>query len=219
MSRWTAVWVSVLLVAIGGWATGFLLAYSHRSDSDWANFASIAGLGLAVIGFPFTIYSLFETQRAGREAQRQAAEAAREAKAAVEQARVDTRQALEKVAMMLLAGDLERLHAAVSAVLDFGEHAIWPRALLHCREAAALAAALRVNSHLREEERTTLAQGAEALALAQTSIHENRIKKKTTTRGLPRPHAANLLALGMSLIAVRARITATSLEAPHASAN
>src|SRR5438552_12793924 len=58
--------------------------------------------------------SLLETQRAGREAQRQAAEAAREAKAAVEQAWLDTKQALEKVAMMLLAGDLERLHAAVN---------------------------------------------------------------------------------------------------------
>ena len=136
MSRWNVVWLLVLLVAIGGWAVGFWLAYLHRSDSEWANYASIAGLGLAIVGFPVTIYSLFETQRAGREVQRQAAEAAREAKEAVEQARVDTKQALQKVAMMLLAGDVERLHAAVIAVLDFAEHAIWMRALLHCREAA-----------------------------------------------------------------------------------
>jgi hypothetical protein len=198
---------------------GFRLAYLHRSDSEWANYASIAGLGLAIVGFPFTIYSLFETQRAGREAQLQAAEAAREAKAAVEQARVDTRQALEKVAMMLLAGDLERLQAAVNAVLDFGDHAIWPRALLHCREAGNLAAALRVNPRLRADECTTLAQGAEALALAQTSINDNRINKNTTTRGLPRTHAANLRSLAMSLTAVRARLSATSLEGPHAPAN
>jgi hypothetical protein len=208
------VWLLVLLLAIGGCAAGFRLAYLHRSDSEWANYASIAGLGLAIVGFPFMIYSLFETQRAGREAQTQAAEAAREAQAAVEQARVDTKQALEKVAMMLLAGDLERLHAAVSAVLDFGDHAIWPRALLPCREAGNLAAALRVNPRLREDERTTLAQGAEALALAQTSINDNRINKNTTTRGLPRTHAANLQSLAMSLTAVRARLNATSLEAP-----
>jgi hypothetical protein len=197
------IWLLVLLLAVGGWAVGFLLAYLHRGDSEWANYASIAGLGLAIIGFPFTIYSLFEAQRAGREAQRQAAEAAREARTAVEQARVDTRQALEKVAMILLAGDLERLHAAVSAVLDFGDHAIWTRAVLHCREAGNLAAALRVNPRLREVERTMLAQGAEALALAQNSINENRINKNTTTRGLPRTHAANLRSLAMSLTAMR----------------
>lgn len=219
MSRWMGVWLLGLLLAIGGWAAGFRLAYLHRSDSEWANYASIAGLGLAIVGFPFTIYSLFEAQRAGREAQRQAAEAAREAKTAVEQARADTKQALDKVAMMLLAGDMERLHAAVSAVLDFGDHAIWPRALLHCREAGNLAAALRVNPRLREDERTTLAQGAEALALAQTSINESRINRNTTTRGLPRTHAANLLTLAMSLTAVRARLNATSLEPPHAPTN
>src|SRR5437868_833756 len=189
MSRWMVVWLLFLLLALGGWAASFWLAYLYRSNSEWANYASMAGLGLAIVGFPFTIYSLFETQRAGREAQQQAAEAAREAKAAVEQARVDTKQALEKVAMMLLAGDLERLHAAVNSVLDFGDHAIWPRALLYCRDAGHLAAALRVNPRLREDERTTLAQGAEALALAQTSINENRINKNPTTRGLPRTHA------------------------------
>jgi hypothetical protein len=213
------VWLLVLLLGLGGWAASFWLAYIHRSDSAWANCASIAGVGLAIVGFPFTIYSLFETQRAGREAQRQAAEAAREARAAVEQARVDTRQALEKVALMLLAGDLERLQAAVNAVIDFGDHAIWPRALLHCREAGNLAAALRVNPRLREDERTALADGAEALAAAQTSIDENRIRRKTARRGLPRPHAANLLTLAMRLTAVRARLNATSLEASHAPAH
>jgi hypothetical protein len=137
----------------------------------------------------------------------------------VEQARVDTRQALEKVAMMLLAGDLERLHAAVNAVLDFGDHAIWPRALLHCREAGTLAASLRINPRLQEDERTTLAQGADALTRAQTSINENRINKNTTTRGLPRTHATNLRSLAMSLTAMRARLNATYLEVPHAPAN
>jgi hypothetical protein len=213
MSRWMVIWLLVLLLSLGGWAVAFWLAYLYRSESEWANYASIAGLGLAIVGFPFTIYSLFEAQRAGREAQQQATEAAREAKAAVEQARVDTMQALEKVAMMLLVGDLERLHAAVTAVLDFGDHAIWPRALLHCREAGHLAAALRANPRLLENERTTLAQGAEALALAQTSINRNRINKNPTMPGLPPSHATSLLRLAMSLTAVRARLNATSLEA------
>jgi hypothetical protein len=198
---------------------GFWLAYLHRNDSEWANYVGIAGLCLAIVGFPFTIYSLFETQRASREAQRQAAGAAREAKEAVEQARADTKQALEKVAMMMLAGDLERLQAAVNAVLDFGDHAIWSRALLHCREAGVLAAALRINPHLQESERTTLDQGAEALALAQTSITHYRINKNTTTRGLPVTHAASLQRLALSLTAMRARLNTISLEAPHAPAN
>ncbi len=217
MSRWMVIWLLVLLLAIGGWAVGFWLAYLHRNDSEWANYAGIAGLCLAIVGFPFTIYSLFETQRASREAQKQAAEAAREAKVAVEQAREDTKQALEKVTMMLLVGDLERLQAAVNAVLDFGDHAIWSRALLHCREAGVLAASLRVNARLQESERTTLAQGAEALAVAQTSIYR-RINRKTTTLGLPAAHARNLQSLSMSLTAVRARLNASFLEVPHASA-
>jgi hypothetical protein len=219
MSRWRVIWVLVILLALGGWAVGFWLAYFHRNESEWANYASIAGLGLAVVGFPITIYSLFETQRAGREAQRQATEAAREAKVAVEQARRDTRQALERVAMMLLAGDLERLHAAVTAVLDFGDHAIWPRALLYCREAGNLASALRVNRWLREDEQTSLALGASALTLAQTYISENRINKNSTKRGLYRTHAENLQSFAMSLTAVRARLNAISLEDPHAPTN
>src|SRR5207247_1176097 len=105
------------------------------------------------------------------------------------------------------------------AVLDFGDLAIWPRALLHCREAGNLAAALRVNPRLQENERTTLAQGAEALALAQTAINDNRIKKNTTTCGLPRPHAVNLRSLAMSLTTLRARLSTTLLEAPHAPVN
>ncbi len=218
MSRWKVVWLVFLLLAVGGWAMSLQLAYLHRSDSEWANYASIAGLGLAIVGFPFAIYSLFETQRAGREAQTQAAEAAREAKAAVEQARADTRQALEKVAMMLLAADLERLHAAVNAVLDFGDHAIWPRALLHCREAGELAAALRVNPRLHENERTTLAQGTEALGLARAYITDNRINKNTTTPGLYRTHATSLQRLAQSLTSMRARLNATFLEAPNAPA-
>jgi hypothetical protein len=90
---------------------------------------------------------------------------------------------------------------------------------MHCREAADLAAALRVNPRLQEDVRTTLAQGAEALAFAQTSITDNRINKNTTTRGLPRTHTANLRSLAMSLTALRARLNATSLEALHAPAN
>jgi hypothetical protein len=213
------IWLLALLLAVCGWAMGFWLAYLHRNDSEWANYAGIAGLCLAIVGFPFTIYSLFETQRASREAQKQATEAAREAKEAVQQARVETRQALDKVAMMLLAGDLERLHAVVNAVLDFGEHAIWPRALLHCREAGTLAAALGVNARLQENERTTLAQGVEALMRAQTSITENRIHRNTTMRGLPRTHARNLQTLALSLMAMRARLNAISLETPYAPVN
>jgi hypothetical protein len=219
MSRWMVIWLLVLLLAIGGCAVGFWLAYLHRDDSEWANYAGIAGFCLALVGFPFTIYSLFETQRASREAQRQAAEAAREAKAVVEQAREDTKQALKKVAMMLLVEDLERLYSAVNAVLDFGDHAIWSRALLHCREAGSLAAALCINPLLQENERTTLAQGAEALALAQTSITIYRINKNATTCSLPPTHATSLQRLALSVMAMRARLSAISLEASRATAN
>jgi hypothetical protein len=212
------IWLFVPLLVIVVLAMGFRWAYLYRGDSEWANAASIAGFFIAVVGFPLTIYSLFETQRAGREAQRQTAEAAREAKAAVEQARVDTMQALEKVAIMLLAADLERLHAAVNAVLECGDYADWRRALLHCREAENLAAALRVNPRLREDERTTLAQGAEALTLAHTSIYGYRINKNTETPGLPGKHAKTLRRLAQSLTAVRARLNTTFLEAPHAPA-
>jgi hypothetical protein len=213
------IWLLFLLLAVCGWAASFWLAYIHRQESEWANYASIAGLGIAIVGFLFTIYSLYETQRAGREAQRQTAQAAQEAKAAIEQARVETKQTLEKVAMMLLTGDLERLHSAVNAVLDFGELAIWPRALLHCREAAALAAAVRFNARLREDERATLAQGVDALERAQSSINDNRINKNSAKRGLPREHTTNLRSLYMSLVTMQARLKALYLEVPHAPDN
>jgi hypothetical protein len=72
--------------------------------------------------------------------------------------------------MVMLIGDLERLYATVVAAIVFGSYAIWQRALLHCRDAAVLASTLKVNPRLQEDERTTLAQGAEALGAAQVSI-------------------------------------------------
>ena len=115
---------------------------------------------------------------------------------------------------MVLRVGVEALHDVEALVAGECTGAVAPR-----REAGALAAALRVNPWLQEDERTTLAHGAEALARAQTSINDNRINKNTTTRGLPRTHATNLRSLAMTLTAVRARLNAIYLEVPHAPAN
>jgi type VI protein secretion system component VasK len=101
---WHLVWVIVLILGGVLLAIGFVLAWLFRDVSELANFSSIWGICIALIGFALTIYTMIETQRASRKAQREVQtatveaqqkieEAARQAQEAVKQAHQQTQQA------------------------------------------------------------------------------------------------------------------------------
>ena len=63
---WHVVWVVVLVVGVLLLGLTLVIALYHRENSTFANFASIWGLFVGLIGFIVTIYMLFETQRVSR---------------------------------------------------------------------------------------------------------------------------------------------------------
>jgi hypothetical protein len=98
----------VLVVGVFLLGVTLLIALSYRESSTFANFGSIWGLFVALIGFIVTIYTMFETQRVSRKAQQEVQEAtlaaqqaiqkaASEAQDAVKQAQQQIRQTLDKV--------------------------------------------------------------------------------------------------------------------------
>jgi type VI protein secretion system component VasK len=105
---WQLGWVLVVGGVVVLLGLTLSIALYHRESNTFANFASIWGLCVSLIGFGLTIYTLIETQRVAREAQQEIQtatieaqqkiqEAARQAQEAVTQAQEQTRQMLERV--------------------------------------------------------------------------------------------------------------------------
>src|SRR5262249_2608770 len=105
---WHVAWVLVLVVSSVLLGITLMLAFAFRDSNSFANFASIGGLFVGLIGFSVTIYTLFETQRVSRkaqqvvqtatvEAQQKIEDAAKQAQEAVKQTQEQIRQVLERV--------------------------------------------------------------------------------------------------------------------------
>ena len=105
---WHIVWVLLLVIGVLLLAATLVIALNHRENSTFANFSSIWGLSVSLIGFVITIYTLFETQHVARRAQREVQnatievqrkieDAAKQAQEAVKNAQEQIRQLLDTV--------------------------------------------------------------------------------------------------------------------------
>lgn len=205
---WHVVWVLVLVV--GGVLLGltFAIAIGYHENNAFANFASIWGLFVGLIGFIVTIYTLFETQRVSRKAQQevQAASveaqqaiqrAAREAQEAVKNAQDQTRQVLERVRQGVREADFSTLHMWVRELRTAAGQGDWQRALLFAEECPAIAERLRNAEGLEDDERNGLREGADDLRLVQTYIRNKRLN--TDEKGLAPNHTKKVEALAALL--------------------
>jgi hypothetical protein len=205
---WHLFWVLVLVLGVVLLVLTLAVALGYRENGTFANFASIWGLFVGLIGFIVTIYTLFETQRVSRKAQReiQAAtaeaqqaiqKAASEAQEAVKNAQEQTRQVLERVRHGVREADFSTLHMWVRELRTAAGQGDWQRALLFAEECPAVAERLRHAEGLEEDERIGLREGADNLRLIQAHIRDYRLGKQTTS--LAAPHAKNLEALATLL--------------------
>src|ERR1700741_4623705 len=92
---WHLIWALVLILGVVLLGITFGIALYQRESSTFANFASIWGLFVGLIGFVITIYTLFETQRVSRKAQRDIQEATVQAQRAIQNAASEAREAVE----------------------------------------------------------------------------------------------------------------------------
>jgi hypothetical protein len=199
--RWHVVWMLVLVIGGLLLALTLVIAYAQRESSAFANFASIWGLFVGLIGFLVTIYTLFETQRVARDAQREVQRATveaqqsiqsavRDAQEAVKNVQEQTRQILERVRHGVRGADFLTLLMWVRELRTAAKSGDWQRALFFAAECPAVAERLRHAEGLEDGERQGLREGAENLRLIWSHIHKTRLN--TPTKGLAASHAQSL---------------------------
>jgi len=215
MDRWQILWFSALTVGVILFVVGLFFALAYRSESEWANFASIWSIWVGIIGFILTIYALADTRRVSREAEATITKAAAEAAKAVRQAQEQTRQVLEKTAMVLLVSELENLRRLLVAVRESGEAAQWQRASFQCQEATLLVPYLTGNPYLLPAEVNGLVEAAKALDKALRYINV-RLTKNKLEPGLTYQHATNIGATIQGVSVILSRLRRFSMEVPHA---
>ena len=205
---WQVVWVLMLVVGMVLLGGTLLIAISNRESSTFANFASIWGLFVGLIGFIVTIYLLFETQRVARKAQREIQtataeaqqaiqKAASEAQEAVRNAQEQTRQVLQRVRHGVRDADFSTLRMWVRDLRTAARLGDWHRALLFAEECPVVCERLRNAEGLDDSERTGLREGADNLRLVREHIRNARLN--TPTMGLAANHAKNVEALAALL--------------------
>ena len=205
---WYVAWILGPVVGVLFLVLALVFALYQREDSAFANFASIWGLFVGLIGFSVTIYTLFETQRVSRtaqeevqtatiEAQQAIQKAASEAQEAVKNVQEQTRQVLERIRHGVREADFSTLRMWVRelrAAADLGD---WHRALFFAVECPAVAERLRNAEGLEADERQGLREGADNLRLVQAHIRKARLNTQTT--GLAVKHAENVEGLAALL--------------------
>jgi hypothetical protein len=188
---WHLVWIIVLILGGVLLALGFFFALLYREESETANFASIWGIWVALIGFALTIYTMIETQRASRKAQRevQAATieaqqkieaAARQAQEAVEQAQEQIRQVLERVRTGVREANYWTLLMWAKSLRHAAMQRDWPRALLISEECTAVGERLGQAEGLAEDERTRLRERIDDIRVLHAFIRTERMPDSPT---------------------------------------
>ncbi len=201
---WHILWLLALVVGLALLGVGLCLALVYRNVGATANFSSIWGLWVALIGFALTIYTMIETQRAAREAQREVQAATidaqqkieatvKQAQEAVKNAQEQTRQMLERVRHGVREADFSTLRMWVRALRTAAQQGDWARALLFAEECPGVAERLRNAEGLEDSERQGLREGADNLRLVQAYIRTNRLN--TVTSSLAANHTKSVEAL------------------------
>jgi hypothetical protein len=175
----------------------------------FGNAASVLGLAVSLIGFALTILTLLETQRIEKDARRRIEEAVRTAQK-------ETREAVAKIGLQLLAAESDSLRRLVSQIQEAHRGSLWTRAAEKCEEAQHLSILLAGNPHLNEEEKRGLRGGAEDLRIIANFIFKNRIPAGSVNNPLATKQTDPLDKLVALTTGIQARLRATSLEVPHA---
>lgn len=170
---------------------GFVLAYGFRETGETANFSSIWGLWVSLIGFALTIYSLYEVQRASRQAQEKVAESVHRAEQTVEEARKETRQAMQAIRREVLHSDHSTLLVFLHGLKDAALRQQWELALFCASQSPRLVSRVAMTADLPEAECTELQGWADDLRSVEAFIRKNRIGK-TETGSLQSQHLTTI---------------------------
>jgi hypothetical protein len=186
LDGWHVVWMLVLVVATVLLGITLVVALFQRESTTFANFASIWGLFVGLIGFGVTIYTLFETQRVSRkaqqeiqaatvEAQRKIEEAAAKTQEAVKDAQEQTRQVFERVRFGVREAAYWTLLMWLKNLRQATMQRDWARALLIAEESPTVGERLVRAEGLSASERRSLSAGIDNVRLLHSFIRSERM--------------------------------------------
>lgn len=215
----TLLWVPLLIAATVAGAVG----YEQRQDlpgfiNDAGNTASVAGLLVSLVGFWWTLWTVWETRQAGQDAERRLAAsvetARKETERAVAEARKDTREAVEKIALQLLQ---EECDAAYHLIRDGTQAALekkWERSLDKSQEGQKMIIRLAGHASLLPAEKDECASGTDNLRLTINHV-QGCLLANDPTAELPGARWKPLLNLLARIEAIRTRMRSNVLEVPR----
>jgi hypothetical protein len=151
-----------------------------------ADYASVLGLLVSVVGFALTILTMLETQQISREAQERIEQAAQGAEEAVRRAEGETQRMVDGIATQLRSADFAALGSWLRDLRQAAFDTQWHRAVYRAQECQWLATRLAQDNRLVQNETTELNNGTTHLYEVQRFIENNRMGGQEG--GLTRAH-------------------------------
>jgi hypothetical protein len=153
----------------------------------WGNAASVVGLGIALVGFAATLWSIWRIKEA-------------------------TRRAVSKIGMQLLSVETTILLRLITEARDTGRDKLWARAIDRCQQARLIAVTLCRNPHLLKSERDALRKADDDLRIVVQYIENNRLASDAPAPNLPDAKKRALDRMVTSLGSIQGRLQAAAME-------
>lgn len=153
----------------------------------WGNAASVLGLGVTLIGFAATLWSVWRIKEA-------------------------TRRAVRNIGMQLLSVETTILLRPITEARDAGREKLWPRAIDRCQQARLIAVTLCRSPHLLKDERDALRKADDDLRIVVQYIESNRLTSDALPLNLPDAKKRALDRMVTMLGGIQGRLQASAME-------
>jgi hypothetical protein len=204
------VWMIVVFLVVGGLLVLIPQYPQVRARIDQlGNSASVIGLVLTAIGFGATLWTIWETQRQNEEAQRRI-------EREVAAVRGESKQAVEKIRLKLLADELEIIRRSIAnakSILDReeGTREHWSRFIASCQEVRFSAIRLAHFPNILQDEKNLLQARGDQLGFLIEFVQRTRLKDDAPAR-LTWDRIKSLDNLLLSVESIRGRLQQLLME-------
>jgi hypothetical protein len=153
----------------------------------WGNAASVVGLGIALIGFIATLWSIWRIK-------------------------TYTRNVVGKIGVQLLSAEIAVLLRLISEARNAGREEQWPRAIDRCDEARLIAIRLCRSPHLLQDEQDAIRRLGDDLRVVVVYIENNRLRPGAGTGNLPNDKKRALDLMVTTVGGIQARLHGSAME-------
>ena len=179
------------------------IAFFLRNCSSGANFASVWGLCVSLVGFAVTIYTMLQTRQIAKESQEKVEEAVARAEQAVKDAEEQSRRGTELIRREVWKSDHARLTNLLRVIREAVTERDWPRVLICVEETPRLTRRLAAIADLTPDDQLEFQVWADELGFVDRFIRKNRLDARDG--GLKPEHEVMIVSLLGRLDAMEAK--------------